>query len=156
MDRGWRHLDLAIIVRTDAGRSRLQEANVKATILTVAEAKGLEFRFVLLVDFLRDCPAMDPEGVWKLPGTDPEAQGDKKYALVEAICELKCLYTAITRARHSCAWLETADEDRVAPIREYLEPVMLTGHSHPGAWTYPVFADRQMDNEVSACLPRGL
>ena len=157
-DRGWRHLDLAVIVRTDAARTRLQASGIQATILTVSEAKGLEFRFVVLCDLIRDCPAADPEGVWQIPGTDVAANalgtaGDeairRKYAMAEAIGELKCVYCAVTRARHSCAWIETASEARIGPIRDYMAPAMVAGQSHPDAATYPVFVDRQMECEVS-------
>ena len=39
--RSLRHLDLVVIVRTEAGRARLRQTFVDATIVTVMEAKGL-------------------------------------------------------------------------------------------------------------------
>ena len=98
-------------MRDGVARARLKGFGVNATtlILAVAESKGLEFRFVLLCDVIRDCPAMNLLGSDGFAGPGPGAseRGDK-YAKVEAIRELKQLHTAINEAQHSCARLETA------------------------------------------------
>lgn len=124
-----------ILVRSDEARQKLRAQRVSGTVLTVAEAKGLEFDFVVLCNLLTECP---DSSLWSLADEhSPETHaasfaasvlGDHANAIsaqehrrlcriVLAIPELKSLYVAITRARVGCAWLECKPDSGVwAPL----------------------------------------
>eukprot|EP00930_Biecheleria_cincta_P071140 TRINITY_DN58675_c0_g1_i1.p1 TRINITY_DN58675_c0_g1~~TRINITY_DN58675_c0_g1_i1.p1 ORF type:complete len:1058 (-),score=173.50 TRINITY_DN58675_c0_g1_i1:88-2985(-) len=106
----------AILVRNDLARKRLRDDGVWGTVLTVSEAKGLEFDLVLACGFLGDCP--HGQTVWAL--ADHTSQQAKKAAdlrvdpfsrsnhvqVALSIQEFKMLYVAITRARAGFVILE--------------------------------------------------
>ncbi|CAK9005955.1 unnamed protein product [Durusdinium trenchii] len=113
----------AVLVRTNACRNRLRCLGVRGTILTIAEAKGLEFDFVVLYDYFSACPLRDPERVWQTVSLVEEIwQGrigsTKRFshpastaAIAAALIpELKHLYVGITRARFGCAFVESAHQ----------------------------------------------
>jgi len=124
-----------VLVRDDAARRSLPAELKLALVLTVYEAKGLEFDDVLLYNFFADSPA---EKEWRVvrgiareaAAADAETSGavaDVSYdemagagrreldfdadahKLLES--ELKCLYTAITRSRVN-VWIFDRDKGR--------------------------------------------
>jgi len=130
---------IAILVRTQATRDSLRSSGVLGTILTVPEAKGLEFDLVILVGFLSS--ASPDSKIWALADSGSEmtrvaglvvaAQellyggasvarlSDKDrgtlYRVVQAIPELKALYVAISRARAGFALLECGRRPNARP-----------------------------------------
>lgn len=113
----------AILVRDDTTRVMLRNDGVQGTILTIQEAKGLEFDFVIICGFLGGCLYGSTLGALALDDSDEshlavfaaeDADGQGRfhkfsaefYTITTAIHELKLLYTAITRARFGCAILE--------------------------------------------------
>lgn len=117
------------LVRTSEDRERLRTEGVRGTLLTVAEAKGLEFDVVVLCGFLSDSP---DSTLWSLAQEDtPEclAADAARVAsansvlspqehrtmcrVILAIPELKSLYVAITRARSGCIFLEWKSDPSV-------------------------------------------
>ncbi|KAK3277840.1 hypothetical protein CYMTET_14180 [Cymbomonas tetramitiformis] len=117
-----------VLVRTNAARERVRERGVLANILTVAEAKGLEFDYVVLADFFADSTLPNAGMVWNLPrgddgsgvrqllevhtakalGRQSPKHRQQLYRIANAVQELKVLYTAVTRGRLQCALVETS------------------------------------------------
>ncbi|CAJ1360320.1 unnamed protein product [Effrenium voratum] len=119
-----------VLVRDSDARTRLRALGVKSTILTIQESKGLEYDFVILYNFFSDCPAPNPQKLWRTVDLGPElastaatsedlptvTRGKRgKYdralpniaAAAMMIPELKHLYVGITRARFGCAFVES-------------------------------------------------
>ncbi|GBC01012.1 hypothetical protein RclHR1_04030007 [Rhizophagus clarus] len=113
-----------IIVRDDASRQRLKELNKHigniGLVLTVFEAKGMEFNDVLLYNFFTDSPALLK---WRiiLSTLDEYPKGvqtfshEKHYILSS---ELKHLYVAVTRAREHL-WIFDENAELSEPIQVY-------------------------------------
>ncbi|KAJ3181893.1 hypothetical protein HDU85_003409 [Gaertneriomyces sp. JEL0708] len=103
-----------IIVRNDAARRKLEAKVPDALVLTVLESKGLEFRDVLLVDFLKDSLYRNWRvllGIGNNPDNSihhPKFDERKDYALCS---DLKALYVAVTRAKCRL-WIYDSDEAR--------------------------------------------
>ncbi|NXY45550.1 TRNK1 protein, partial [Ceuthmochares aereus] len=128
-----------VLVANEAAKEKIPEELSLALVLTVYEAKGLEFDDVLLYNFFTDSEASKE---WKIissysPGSDVEvgsklliempfedATGMQKrtpfnvemYKLLNG--ELKQLYTAITRARVNL-WIFDEDSDKRAAAFKY-------------------------------------
>jgi hypothetical protein len=103
------HLEMgahqAILVRSEACKQKLPESLKNGIVLTVIEAKGLEFNDVLLYNFFFDS---EVEKEWRLfynhLNEDDQvhplrADEMQERCLKSLLAELKCLYTAITRAK---------------------------------------------------------
>ncbi|CAI2174338.1 545_t:CDS:2 [Funneliformis geosporum] len=113
--------DQVIIVRNEKAKQRVKDLNSNiGLVLTVFEAKGMEFNDVLLYDFFTDSPALLN---WRviLSELDDYSGGirefipDKHYILCS---EFKHLYVAITRARERL-WIFDEDSEKSEPIRTY-------------------------------------
>ncbi|XP_053914940.1 TPR and ankyrin repeat-containing protein 1 isoform X2 [Cuculus canorus] len=128
-----------VLVANETAKEKIPEELSLALVLTVYEAKGLEFDDVLLYNFFTDSEASKE---WKIissysPGSDVEvgsklliempfedATGMQKrtpfnmemYKLLNG--ELKQLYTAITRARVNL-WIFDEDSDKRAAAFKY-------------------------------------
>ncbi|NXS96713.1 TRNK1 protein, partial [Jacana jacana] len=128
-----------VLVANDTAKEKIPEELSLALVLTVYEAKGLEFDDVLLYNFFTDSEASKE---WKIissytPGSDVQAgsklliempledgTGVQKrapfnlemYKMLNG--ELKQLYTAITRARVNL-WIFDEDSDKRAPAFKY-------------------------------------
>ncbi|CAG8555633.1 6929_t:CDS:10 [Cetraspora pellucida] len=110
-----------IIVRNEEAKKRLEESIGKVgLILTIFEAKGMEFNDVLLYDFFTDSPAGQK---WRLilsaiegySGGMQTLSYEKHYILSS---ELKHLYVAVTRAREHI-WIFDRNPDLGEPIWKY-------------------------------------
>ncbi|PCH33049.1 hypothetical protein WOLCODRAFT_159800 [Wolfiporia cocos MD-104 SS10] len=110
--------DQCVLVRDNSTRKKLLRALVDrdiGLIMTVYEAKGLEFNDVLLYDFFADSTA-DPQS-WRifLREVSPQSQeSNGRSQVIDArhnvLCrELKLLYVAITRARKNLWIADTSD-----------------------------------------------
>jgi len=128
---------VAILVRSQATRQQLRRGGLQhALILTVAEAKGLEFDLVVQCGLLSD-PEVN-QAVWHLADDASEASrvvslaahrphelsGEDRAKLCQyvlAIPEMKNLYVAISRARIGCALLEfsAAADPGWKPLADY-------------------------------------
>ncbi|KAI9005961.1 P-loop containing nucleoside triphosphate hydrolase protein [Gaertneriomyces semiglobifer] len=103
-----------IIVRNDTARRKLEAKVPDALVLTVLESKGLEFRDVLLVDFLKDSLYRNWRVLLGIGNNadnsihHPKFDERKDYALCS---ELKALYVAVTRAKCRL-WMYDSDEAR--------------------------------------------
>nr|XP_056713031.1 TPR and ankyrin repeat-containing protein 1 [Euleptes europaea] len=129
-----------ILVANDAAKERIPEELSLALVLTIYEAKGLEFDDVLLYNFFTDSEAYKE---WKIVSyfnpschfseenkliieipleKDTEHQGKPQVLNTEMYKmlngELKQLYTAITRARVNL-WIFDENCDRRAPAFQY-------------------------------------
>ncbi|NXX79996.1 TRNK1 protein, partial [Urocolius indicus] len=128
-----------VLVANETAKEKIPEELSLALVLTVYEAKGLEFDDVLLYNFFTDSEASKE---WKIissytPGSDvqvgtklliemplEDAGGMQKtapfnvemYKMLNG--ELKQLYTAITRARVNL-WIFDEDRDKRAPAFKY-------------------------------------
>ncbi|XP_033917853.1 TPR and ankyrin repeat-containing protein 1 [Melopsittacus undulatus] len=128
-----------VLVANETAKEKIPEELSLALVLTVYEAKGLEFDDVLLYNFFTDSEASKE---WKIissytPGLDvqvgnklliemplEDAAGMQKrvpfnvemYKMLNG--ELKQLYTAITRARVNL-WIFDEDSDKRAPAFKY-------------------------------------
>ncbi|CAI2171715.1 382_t:CDS:2 [Funneliformis geosporum] len=107
--------DQVIIVRNEKAKQRVKDLNSNiGLVLTVFEAKGMEFNDVLLYDFFTDSPALLN---WRviLSELDDYSGGirefipDKHYILCS---EFKHLYVAITRARERL-WIFDEDSEKI-------------------------------------------
>ncbi|XP_077160160.1 TPR and ankyrin repeat-containing protein 1 isoform X2 [Paroedura picta] len=129
-----------ILVANDMAKERIPEELNLALVLTIYEAKGLEFDDVLLYNFFTDSEAYKE---WKIVSyftpschfpeenkliietpleTDTDSQGKTQVLNTEMYKmlngELKQLYTAITRARVNL-WIFDENCDRRAPAFQY-------------------------------------
>ncbi|XP_061443726.1 TPR and ankyrin repeat-containing protein 1 isoform X2 [Rhineura floridana] len=129
-----------ILVANDTAKENIPEELSLALVLTIYEAKGLEFDDVLLYNFFTDSEAYKE---WKIISSftpasylpeetklitelplekDADAQGKlpvvnlEMYKMLNG--ELKQLYTAVTRARVNL-WIFDENSDRRAPAFEY-------------------------------------
>jgi len=127
-----------VLVRDGAARDRLPPVlKDSALVLTIAEAKGLEFDDVFVFNFFADSPAGDRE--WRtmygkmgsmgcnMDGISYSTTGVKKreqaFDATEhsiLLAELKHLYTAITRARCRVIVYDD-DREKRAPMFELME-----------------------------------
>ncbi|KAI9436977.1 hypothetical protein H4582DRAFT_2058436 [Lactarius indigo] len=107
---------LGIIVRDEAARQRLRRDTGRVGIvLTLFNSKGLEFPDVILYNFFGESANAN---LWRhLTDAQPHPLEDLKYAPL--IYELKCLYVAITRAKHKL-WIVDYS-DICLPIKGWLE-----------------------------------
>ncbi|CAE7244653.1 Trank1 [Symbiodinium sp. CCMP2592] len=110
---------IAMIVRSDRVRMELRRRKIQGLFLTPAEAKGLEFDMVFLIDFFSSGCNDD---VWDIADSTSastqlaranaegqalaEAEKRRLWDVALAIPELKTLYVAISRARSACVFLE--------------------------------------------------
>ncbi|OPL21743.1 hypothetical protein AM593_00808, partial [Mytilus galloprovincialis] len=135
----------AILVVNDAARENVPEELQCGLILTIYEAKGLEFDDILLYNFFKDSQASKE---WRVVtdflerlcnsvktgteslvtvSTEILQQKDRPRALTfdpnqhkVLNSELKHLYTAVTRARVN-VWIFDEDMDKRAPMFEYFK-----------------------------------
>ncbi|CAG8536872.1 991_t:CDS:10, partial [Racocetra fulgida] len=99
-----------IIVRDEKAKKRLEESIGKVgLILTIFEAKGMEFNDVLLYDFFTDSPAEGYSG-------GMQALSYERHFLLSSA--LKHLYVAVTRAREHI-WIFDRDYISGEPIWKY-------------------------------------
>ncbi|KAH9931251.1 uncharacterized protein B0H18DRAFT_929734 [Fomitopsis serialis] len=113
-----------ILVRHDAARKRLraQVGNI-GTILTIYEAKGLEYNDVLLYNFFSDSTVELSQ--WRIVLDALSGGGDTAlkslqidYSRYIGLCrELKFLYVAITRAQKNVWIADTSD--KCEPMRHF-------------------------------------
>ncbi|CAB4488006.1 unnamed protein product [Rhizophagus irregularis] len=115
--------DQVIIVRNEEVKSRVMKLVDKgAMVLTVLDAKGMEFNDVLLYNFFTDSPACRKwrvilSAVKKKSERVPVFSHEKHYILSS---ELKHLYVAVTRARRNI-WICDENTEYSLPIRVYWE-----------------------------------
>ncbi|KAH9005755.1 hypothetical protein EDB86DRAFT_2843047 [Lactarius hatsudake] len=104
-----------IIVRDEAARQKLRRDTGRVGIvLTLFNSKGLEYDDVILYNFFGESANAN---LWRhLTDGQPHPLEDLKYAPL--IYELKCLYVAITRAKHKL-WI-VDHSDVCLPIKRYL------------------------------------
>eukprot|EP01105_Mastigella_eilhardi_P017388 TRINITY_DN399_c0_g3_i1.p1 TRINITY_DN399_c0_g3~~TRINITY_DN399_c0_g3_i1.p1 ORF type:complete len:1268 (+),score=390.50 TRINITY_DN399_c0_g3_i1:4126-7929(+) len=112
-----------ILVRDQQAKQRWRDRIGSGLVLTITEAKGLEFQDVLLLDFWRDSPAL---GKWRviyqymqdngLAGVPPASSFSEKHLIL--CMELKHLYTAVTRARNTLVMMDDSAEDH-QPMLDY-------------------------------------
>ncbi|CAG8702855.1 14626_t:CDS:2, partial [Acaulospora morrowiae] len=107
-----------IIVRNDEAKKNVKNLNKNAgLVLTVFEAKGMEFNDVLLYNFFHESPALSK---WQTIPSDLEnssgtLDNEKPYILSS---ELKHLYVAVTRARERL-WIFDENSEWIRPILTY-------------------------------------
>ncbi|CAB5211866.1 unnamed protein product [Rhizophagus irregularis] len=115
--------DQVIIVRNDKAKMQVKKLINKAgLVMTVFEAKGMEFNDVLIYNFFTDSPACRK---WRviLSSLSENSKGvqtfshEKHYILSS---ELKNLYVAVTRARQRL-WICDENIEYSKPIRKYWE-----------------------------------
>ncbi|KAH9172884.1 hypothetical protein EDB89DRAFT_2229130 [Lactarius sanguifluus] len=104
-----------IIVRDEATRQRVKEdVGHVGIILTLLNSKGLEYDDVILYNFFGESADAN---LWQhLTDTHFHPLSDPKHAAL--IYELKCLYVAITRARHRLWIVDYSDV--CLPIKRHL------------------------------------
>ncbi|CAG8530765.1 2253_t:CDS:10 [Ambispora leptoticha] len=103
-----------IIVRDEKSKSRVEDLIGDAGIvLTVYEAKGMEFNDVLLYNFFTNSPGRQKWQLILSKSKEVQEFSYEKYYILSS--ELKNLYVAITRARQHI-WI--FDE-----LSEYIEPI---------------------------------
>ncbi|CAG8532736.1 4901_t:CDS:10 [Ambispora leptoticha] len=133
-----------IIVRDENSKSRVEDLiGKKGLVLTVFEAKGMEFNDVLLYNFFTDSPG----GLkWRviLSALGNQSEGvqtfshEKHYILSS---ELKHLYVAVTRARQHI-WIFDENDQYIEPICKYWERNGLVKviHSEDETNSFPTLA----------------
>ncbi|CAG8510853.1 7653_t:CDS:10 [Acaulospora colombiana] len=112
-----------VIVRNDKDKERVRSLNKNiGLVMTVFEAKGMEFSDVLLYNFFKNSPA---DLKWRvilscLEGYDKgiKAFSHEKHYILSS--ELKNLYVALTRARQSL-WIFDENSECSWPILRYWE-----------------------------------
>ncbi|XP_072908202.1 TPR and ankyrin repeat-containing protein 1-like isoform X2 [Hemitrygon akajei] len=128
-----------ILVVNETAKDTIPEELSLALVLTIYEAKGLEFDDVLLYNFFTDSEA-DKE--WRVISSfqpSPQSKGHQEVLLAQSLddivpqsrplafnserhkllnCELKQLYTAFTRARVNL-WIFDENKGKRAPAFEY-------------------------------------
>ncbi|KAH9075547.1 hypothetical protein EDB83DRAFT_2312005 [Lactarius deliciosus] len=104
-----------IIVRDEAARQKLRRDTGRVGIvLTLFNSKGLEYDDVILYNFFGESANAN---LWRhLTDGQSHSLEDPKHAPL--IYELKCLYVAITRARHKLWIVDYSDV--CLPIKRYL------------------------------------
>ncbi|KAG5460115.1 MAG: hypothetical protein BJ554DRAFT_7879, partial [Olpidium bornovanus] len=129
-----------ILVRSQESKRKLPPEFRQALVMTVFEAKGLEFGDVLLYNFFKDSKATKewrtvtayqerreslPGAVRKIPEGYPNGKDVRplefdpsKHSLLES--ELKHLYTAVTRARVNL-WVYDESVENSAPAFDYFQ-----------------------------------
>ncbi|XP_022795002.1 TPR and ankyrin repeat-containing protein 1-like [Stylophora pistillata] len=127
----------AILVASNNVRESLPEELSHALVLTVYEAKGLEFDDILVYNFFKDSKARIEWGTVTqyLLNVSKSETGNSvevksrpvpfdpdQHKLLKA--ELKQLYTAVTRARAN-VWFFDEDEENRRPVFEYFEQLGL-------------------------------
>uniref|UniRef100_K1PIT9 Lupus brain antigen 1-like protein n=1 Tax=Magallana gigas TaxID=29159 RepID=K1PIT9_MAGGI len=144
----------AILVVNEAARDNIPEELNLGLILTIYEAKGLEFDDILLYNFFKDSQATKEwrvvtDFLEKLAATNEQSSIHSLESLVSINAdvlklgdrprplafdpnqhkvlnsELKHLYTAVTRARVN-VWIFDEDRDKRAPMFEYFKARKLT------------------------------
>ncbi|ORY76949.1 hypothetical protein BCR35DRAFT_332754 [Leucosporidium creatinivorum] len=129
-----------ILVRNEAARENLRKKTGDVgLIMTIAEAKGLEFSEVLLWDYFADSTSSAADwrvilNLWK-SGKGVPAFDAVRHASIGQ--ELRHLYVAVTRARNV---LCIADRDRTGDaMRNYFEHLELIKTIRPGE-SLPILA----------------
>ncbi|CAG8547507.1 18433_t:CDS:10 [Acaulospora morrowiae] len=110
--------DQVIIVRNDETKKHVRNLNENAgLVLTVFEAKGMEFNDVLLYNFFTESPACSK---WRTILSDLENSTETLYDEKPYILssELKHLYVALTRARERL-WIFDENSEWSRPILTY-------------------------------------
>lgn len=143
----------AILVVNNESREKLPEVLSTGLVLTIFEAKGLEFDDVLLYNFFQDSQASKEwrvvtEFLQELVKSQTKDQSNNQENLLEIDMdvlqeanrprplafdsnihkilnsELKLLYTALTRARVNL-WIFDADDTKRAPMFDYFKTLKL-------------------------------
>ncbi|CAG8616353.1 9660_t:CDS:10, partial [Ambispora leptoticha] len=139
-----------IIVRDEDSKLRVQNLIGKAgLVMTVFEAKGMEFCDVLLYNFFTDPPGQK----WRVILSELKNQPDgvqtfsheKHYVLSS---ELKHLYVAVTRARQHI-WIFDENSEYIEPICKYWEQEGLVKviRSEDKISTFPTLAKKSNSAE---------
>ena len=96
---------VVILLRSEEAFSAIERiAGKEATILSIQEAKGLEFKTVVMADFFKGL-SDEQHAAWKRLLTERSA-GDASTMHPEVEMHLKQLYTAITRCRERLLFAE--------------------------------------------------
>lgn len=112
----------AILVRDQTAKEELKKKLKMGIVLTIYEAKGMEFNSVLLYNFFHDSPA---EQKWRvvlgavrggeeagaIAGDEPPPKFEEvKHNILSS--ELKHLYTAVTRVRKTLVIFDASEKNR--------------------------------------------
>ncbi|CAE7681121.1 Trank1 [Symbiodinium sp. CCMP2592] len=122
-----------VLVGADSARQSLRHQGLRSTILTVAEAKGLEFDFVVICDFFKVCgdgaswyaveeflKAKTAEKRRKRPTQAQRGMSHNASQRIPSLVrDLKALYVAITRSRCGCAFVESGPKSLWGPLLEH-------------------------------------
>ncbi|XP_022794976.1 TPR and ankyrin repeat-containing protein 1-like [Stylophora pistillata] len=123
-----------ILVASNEARESLPEELSHALVLTIYEAKGLEFDDVLVYNFFKDSQAcaewrVVTQYLLEVVGCEtgkiksrPLTFNPEKHRILNS--ELKQLYTAVTRARAN-VWFFDENEENRRPVFEYFEQLGL-------------------------------
>ncbi|CAG8603421.1 5444_t:CDS:10 [Funneliformis mosseae] len=159
-----------IIVRNETAKQRVKDINSNiGLVLTVFEAKGMEFNDVLLYNFFTDSTALLK---WRviLSDLDDHSEGNREFSPEKHYIlssELKHLYVAITRAREHL-WIFDEDAKLSESIRTYWEHkklvkitneidiFTLTKKSSPSEWNFEgkAFFEQQKYEQAIFCFKR--
>ncbi|KAH9172877.1 hypothetical protein EDB89DRAFT_842082 [Lactarius sanguifluus] len=133
-----------IIVRDEAARQKLRtDIGPVGIILTLFNSKGLEYDDVILYNFFEESANAN---LWRhLTDAQPHPLEDLKYAPL--IYELKCLYVAITRARHRLWIVDYSDV--CLPIKRHLLNLGLIEEPPTARNPLEAFVDRSTSEEWS-------
>eukprot|EP00397_Hematodinium_sp_SG-2012_P000015 GEMP01000015.1.p1 GENE.GEMP01000015.1~~GEMP01000015.1.p1 ORF type:complete len:4377 (+),score=1023.35 GEMP01000015.1:350-13480(+) len=92
----------AILVRNEETARELRAKKYGGLIMTIQEAKGLDFKDVIVYDFIKDSPA--PTSAWSLLRNQDKFDISKHELLCD---ELKMFVTAMTRAKERLMFFES-------------------------------------------------
>ncbi|KAH7446733.1 hypothetical protein KP509_01G071000 [Ceratopteris richardii] len=157
-----------VLVRTQQAKQSVQKNLSAGLVMTIYEAKGLEFNDVLLYNFFTDSPAESKYWCLISPhyqgqeGKTPSVQLEKHSILCS---ELKHLYTAITRARKQL-WIFDSDVEMRKPMLEYWrslhlitvegKPLNIAKYSTPQEWKQKgiIFFENRLYRESKLCFTK--
>ncbi|KAH9065001.1 hypothetical protein EDB87DRAFT_1756197 [Lactarius vividus] len=133
-----------IIVRDEAARQKLRsDIGRVGIVLTLFNSKGLEYDDVILYNFFEESADAN---LWRhLTDAQPLPLEDSKHAPL--IYELKCLYVAVTRAKHKLWIVDYSDV--CLPIKWHLLGLGLVVEPPTARHPLETFADRSTSKEWS-------
>uniref|UniRef100_A0A8C0ZF75 Tetratricopeptide repeat and ankyrin repeat containing 1 n=1 Tax=Cyanistes caeruleus TaxID=156563 RepID=A0A8C0ZF75_CYACU len=166
-----------VLVANETAKEKIPEELSLALVLTIYEAKGLEFDDVLLYNFFTDSEASKEWKIISSYSPDPDVQvgsnllievpledatgmqertpfNVEMYKMLNG--ELKQLYTAITRARVNL-WIFDEDRDNLTVCIDNLDDSMFAKTSTPEEWIAQgdYYAKHQFWEVAAKCYQKG-